>query len=110
MVIGDHIMLTQILRRAQAFERRHGRKPNTLFLTQAQYYILRQEYPEILGASPQIALGLRIALVPDLSLLQPEIAWVPPSAPEYLRSQSNSKTINSRMDEHSGPVKVISRN
>lgn len=82
-------MLTQILQRAQAFERRHGRRPNTLFVTQKQYFMLRQEYPEVLGDTPEIVLGLRITLAPDHSLLQPEIAWLPARVPGYLRQRKS---------------------
>jgi len=82
-------MLTEILHRAQAFERRHGRRPNTLFLTHEQYSLLRNEYPEILGESPEIVLGLHIAMAAGNSLLQPEIAWLPVRAPDYLRQRKS---------------------
>lgn len=87
-------MLTEILHRAQAFERRHGRRPNTLFLTQEHYFLLRSEYPEVLGDKPVIVLGLRIALMPDQSLLQPEIAWLPTPAPSSLRKKRCRKSKN----------------
>jgi len=84
-------MLTQILQRVQAFERRHKRRPNTLFLTRELYSRMRQEYPQILGDTPEIVLGLRITLAPDDSLLQPEIAWLPASVPGYLRRKNFSR-------------------
>ena len=104
-------MLTEILHRAQAFERRHGRRPNTLFLTHEQYSLLRNEYPEILGDSPEIVLGLRIAITPDKSLLQPEISWLLARAPGFIRQRKsirNNATIDT--DENTDLYDVLIKN
>ncbi len=104
-------MLTEILHRAQAFERRHGRHPNTLFLTHEQYSLLRNEYPEILGESPEIVLGLRIAMAPDNALLQPEIAWLPVRAPGYLRKRKSiSRRVAAVTDENPDLLDVLIKN
>ena len=104
-------MLTEILHRAQAFERRHGRRPNTLFLTHEQYSLLRNEYPEILRESPEIVLGLRIAVAPDNSLLQPEIAWLPVRAPDYSRQRKSiRRQVAVATNENPGLLDVLIRN
>ncbi len=106
-------MLTEILHRAQAFERRHGRRPNTLFLTHEQYSLLRNEYPEILGESPEIVLGLRIAMTPNKSLLQPKISWLPARVPNYLRQRKikcqQAEVTRATADENSDLFDVLTR-
>jgi len=70
-------MLDHILRQVQAFERRHGRRPNVLYLSEGHLARLREAVPGLFSADPEAQLGLRVAVVPDHMLIHPEVAWLP---------------------------------
>jgi len=71
-------MLAHILRQVHAFERRHGRRPNVLYLNEEHLARLREAVPGLFHGDPEAQLGLRVALVPDHMLIHPEVAWLPP--------------------------------
>ena len=73
-------MLSHILRQVQDFERRHGRRPNVVYINEDHLHVLRTDYPQLFRQDPVIELGFRIAVVSNLALTQPEAAWLPADA------------------------------
>lgn len=73
-------MLSHILRQVQEFERRHGRRPNVVFINEGHLAALKDGYPNLFCDDPVIKLGFRIAVVSNLALTQPEAAWLPEEA------------------------------
>lgn len=71
-------MLDHILQQAQAFERRHGRRPNVLYLSHEHLARLREAVPGLFRGDPEQQIGLRVAVLPDHMLVHPEVAWLPP--------------------------------
>jgi len=70
-------MLSHILRQVQDFERRHGQRPNVVFVNEDHLAALQADYPRLFRQDPVIELGFRIAVVSNLALTQPEAAWLP---------------------------------
>jgi len=75
-------MLDHILRKAQAFERRHGICPNVVFINHNHYRELINTYPDLFGDDQGIELGFRVAVVSTESAPHPQVAWLPPRFPE----------------------------
>ncbi|HEC11777.1 MAG TPA: hypothetical protein ENI80_00745 [Acidiferrobacteraceae bacterium] len=71
-------MLDHILRQVQGFERRHGYRPNVVFINRRHYRVLRHNYPNLFQADPSIELGFRIAVVSEDLMSQPEALFLRP--------------------------------
>ena len=71
-------MLDHILRQVQEFERRHGYRPNVVFINQRHYGVLRQNCPGLFQSDPSIALGFRLAVVSNDLVSQPEVLRLTP--------------------------------
>jgi len=69
-------MLSHILRQVQAYERRHGIRPNVVYINPQHLHILRLYYPWLFTADPALRLGFRLVLVEAGSLSHPEALWV----------------------------------
>ncbi len=70
-------MLSQIMRQVQAFERRHGIRPNVVYINSRYYDVLRKHYPELFRDDPIVELGFRLLVVSEDISLHPEVAWLP---------------------------------
>lgn len=63
---------------AQEFERRHGVRPNVLYLNVTHYTVLRDDCPDLFRPGSRPSLGVHIVIKSDRDQLHPEVAWYPP--------------------------------
>jgi hypothetical protein len=69
-------MLSHILRQVQAYERRHGIRPNVVYINPDHLRCLRLHHPWLFRNDPAVQLGFRLAVVEAGSLVHPEALWV----------------------------------
>lgn len=81
-------MLSYLMGLAQAFERRHGFKPQMVCLNPRHLRQLLAEYPEVDQRKFLGKLGFRILLLQEYDLPHPRVAWLPPIKPAVRRRKS----------------------
>jgi len=69
-------MLSYILRQVQDYERRHGIRPNVVYINPDHLRSLRLYHPWLFRTDPALQLGFRLVLVEAGSLTHPEALWV----------------------------------
>lgn len=98
-------MLDHILRRVQAFEKRHGVTPNVVTINYSHFKALREQCPGLFSDSLNSdslnhVLGFHLILVPDHELAQPRIGWIPPKVKTgYAAEPSDTATVL-EIDQH----------
>ena len=71
-------MLSYILGIIEAFERRHGRRPQLVYLNAHHMQQFMEECPDLFDPSTAVPLGFRIVIVPASELAHPRAVWLPP--------------------------------
>ncbi|MDH5631651.1 MAG: hypothetical protein OEZ10_01505 [Gammaproteobacteria bacterium] len=85
-------MLSYILGLINAFEARHGQRPQLVYLNQHHLKQLLVECPWLNTTDDRPALGFRIVLISERELTQPRVVWMP-SMPRY-RIHPNARVAN----------------
>jgi hypothetical protein len=75
-------MLSYIMGLVQAFEYRHGVRPQVVCLNPRHLRQLLVEYPDIDREKFFSGLGVRILVLPENDLPHPRVEWLPPSRPK----------------------------
>ncbi len=75
-------MLSYIMGLVQAFEYRHGVRPQVVCLNPRHLRQLLVEYPDIDREKFFSGLGVRILVLPENDLPHPRVEWLPPIRPK----------------------------
>lgn len=74
-------MLDHLLQTAQAYERKHGKPPEVVYINPDHFETLFRYYPERFNGNPSIRLGFRLVIVPGCLLTHPQAAVLTTSRP-----------------------------
>jgi hypothetical protein len=74
-------MLSYIVGLVQAFEYKHGVRPQMVCLNSRHLHQLLVEYPDINHEKFFSKLGIRILVLPENDLPHPRVEWLPSSRP-----------------------------
>lgn len=74
-------MLSYVMGLVQAFEHRHGFRPQMVCLNPRHLRQLLAEYPDVDPEKFFSQLGVRILVLPENDLPHPCVVWLPPSRP-----------------------------
>ena len=74
-------MLSYIMGLVQAFEYKHGVRPQMVCLNSRHLHQLLVEYPDIDREKFFNGLGVRILVPPENDLPHPRVEWLPPIRP-----------------------------
>jgi hypothetical protein len=88
-------MLSYIMGLVQAFEYRHGVRPQMVCLNPRHLRRLLVEYPDIDHEKFFGNLGVRILVLPENDLPHPRVVWLPPSRP-----MGEARTVIDKLSLH----------
>ena len=74
-------MLDHLLQTAQAYERKHGKPPEVVYINPHHFETLFRYHPELFSIKHPIPLGFRLIIVPGSRLTHPEAAVLTASRP-----------------------------
>ena len=74
-------MLDHLLQTAQAYERKHGKPPEVVYINPYHFETLFRYHPELFSIKHSIPLGFRLIIVPGSRLTHPEAAILTATRP-----------------------------
>ncbi|HEX7045844.1 MAG TPA: hypothetical protein VF203_14655 [Burkholderiales bacterium] len=70
-------MFSYLMGLVQEFEKRHGRRPQVVYLNARHMRRFMEECPDLFDPETAMPLGFRIVVLPESELSQPRAAWLP---------------------------------
>lgn len=80
-------MFSYLLGIIQDFERKHGHRPQLVYLNPSHMRQFMEECPDLFDKETAMPLGFRIVILPECELAHPKAVWLPPRRQTKLRKR-----------------------